>query len=891
MNPGQDTLSKAYDPSQVEQKWYQFWQEQGLFHADENSERPPFSIVIPPPNVTGLLHMGHALNNTLQDILCRWKRMEGYNVLWLPGTDHAGIATQNVVEQQLLKEGTDRHQLGRERFIQRVWRWREESGRTIIHQLKRLGSSCDWERERFTLDEGLSAAVREVFVRLYEEGMIYRGDYIINWCPRCQTALSDLEVEHEEMKGNLYYVRYFWVDGPDHLTVATTRPETILGDTAVAVNPKDPRYTGIVGRQVYLPLVKRPLPVVADEYVSIEFGTGALKITPAHDPYDFQVGVRHQLPSLKVIDEKGQMSEATGQYAGMDRFECRRLLLEELRKEGHLEKVEPHRHAVGHCQRCRTIVEPLLSKQWFVRMEELARPAIEAVQEGRARIIPKGWEKTYFEWMTNIRDWCISRQIWWGHQIPAWHCQDCSGITADRATPAHCKHCGSSKIIQETDVLDTWFSSALWPFSTLGWPQRTRELELFYPTSVLVTAFDILFFWVARMMMMGLKFRGDVPFRDVYIHALVKDIEGKKMSKSRGNVIDPLIMIDRYGADAFRFTLAAFAVQGRDILLSEERIQGYRHFANKLWNAARFVLMNLEGYSHPATPEGEMGDLDQGQLTIVDRWILSRLTGAIRQVKSAMEEYRFNEVANALYQFIWHEYCDWYLELIKPRLRSAGPDRLSAQRVMVWVLDMCLRMLHPIMPFITEELWQQLPVEGETIMRAPFPQVREVWFAPQTEEEMGLTMEVIGEIRNIRSELNIAPSKKVEVILSSPDEGERAMLQAHAEDISLLASLASLTVVSQHEKILGALTSMVSKTEVIVLPGEGIDMEGERKRLRKELAKIEEDLLLLEEKLSREDFRAKAPPEIVEKNLERREALREKESRLRRGLARIEGEA
>ena len=888
-----EPLPKIYDPSTTEEKWYQFWLDRNIFRADEKAETFPFSIVIPPPNVTGSLHIGHALNNTLQDILSRWKRMDGFNVLWLPGTDHAGIATQNVVERQLLEEGTDRHQLGREPFVRRVWRWREESGGIIIEQLKRLGASCDWARERFTLDEGLSAAVREVFVRLYEEGLIYRGDYITHWCPRCQTALSDLEVEHNELDGHLYYVRYFLVNGEGHLTVATTRPETILGDTAVAVNPNDPRYASYVGRQVFLPLIQREIPIIADNYVTVEFGTGALKITPAHDPYDFQVGQRHGLPSCKVIDEKGKMTgEAAGRYVGMDRFQCRQVLLEDLRQAGQLEKIEDHRHAVGHCQRCQTVVEPLLSSQWFVRMETLAEPAIKAVQDGRVRIIPKSWEKTYFEWMTNIRDWCISRQIWWGHQIPAWHCRDCGEITVGRTTPDRCSACQSFRIIQETDVLDTWFSSALWPFSTLGWPQQTKDLQVFYPTSVLVTSFDILFFWVARMIMMGLKFREDVPFRDVYIHPLVRDPHGRKMSKTRGNVIDPLVMIDRYGTDAFRFALTAFAAQGRDILLSEERIQGYRNFTNKVWNAARFVLMNLDGYPTAnregnIQEEGDLYGLEGENLKEVDRWILSRLARTIEQVREALEGYRFNEVASFLYQFIWHEYCDWYLELIKPRLTASGPNRPVVQRIMAGILDLCLRMLHPIMPFITEDIWQQLPVKGDTITLAPFPQQEERWLDSQREEEMTFCMEVIGEIRNIRSELRISPSKKLKALLSSQDNWELNILRRHSEDISLLASLVSLEITSKAEKVKNGIAAATGKTEIFVLPDQEIDLEGKIQRLHKEIAQIEKELTFVEDKLTNEKFLSKAPKEIVEKNVRRKDALKEKETKLRKGVERI----
>ncbi|MDH4099815.1 MAG: valine--tRNA ligase, partial [Nitrospirota bacterium] len=654
-------LSKAYEPAEVEKRWYPFWTEKGYFHAEASSNKKPYAIVIPPPNVTGSLHMGHALNNTLQDILVRWRRMSGDNTLWMPGTDHAGIATQNVVEKQLAAEGKKRDDLGREAFVERVWKWKEESGGIIINQLKRLGASCDWERERFTMDAGLSRAVREAFVHLYEKDLIYRGDYLINWCPRCHTALSDLEVEHEEQKGFLWHIRYPLADGSGHLVVATTRPETMLGDTAVAVNPNDERYSAYIGKKVALPLTKREIPVIADEHVDTEFGTGCLKITPAHDPNDFEIGMKHGLPSLKVIDEGAQMNAEAGSYAGMDRYHARRTIVADLEKAGLLEKTVDHMHSVGHCYRCKTVIEPNLSKQWFVRAKPLAEPALEAVRSGKTRIIPQGWENTYFDWMENIRDWCISRQIWWGHRIPAWHCGDCGKVTVAKLDPDKCGHCGSANIRQETDVLDTWFSSSLWPFSTLGWPDRTPELKTFYPTSTLVTGFDILFFWVARMMMMGIEMMGEVPFRDVYIHALVRDAEGQKMSKSKGNVIDPLIMMEKYGTDAFRFTLAAMAAQGRDVKLAEERIEGYRAFCNKLWNASRFVMMNLEGGSQQAAG---------GQLALPDKWIVSRLQGTIVEVNAALDAFRFNDAANTVYQFLWSEFCDWYLELIKPIMQG-----------------------------------------------------------------------------------------------------------------------------------------------------------------------------------------------------------------------------
>jgi valyl-tRNA synthetase len=711
-----DMMPKGYEPNEVEGKWYKYWEDRGLFRAQAISPKEPYCIVIPPPNVTGSLHMGHALNNTLQDILCRYKRMRGYNVLWQPGTDHAGIATQNVVERDLASKGMNRHQVGREKFIELVWEWKEKYGGVILNQLKRLGCSCDWGRERFTMDEGLSRAVREVFVRLYEEGLIYRGDYIINWCPRCRTALADLEVEHEEMESHLFYIRYPFEDQEGSLTVATTRPETLLGDTAVAVNPEDESYRNLDRLTVRLPVLNRPLPVIFDRYVDKEFGSGALKITPAHDVNDFEIGNTHHLERIRVIDEDGRMNELAGPYEGMDRFECREKILDDLKEAGLLEKVEPYRHAVGHCYRCKSMIEPLLSKQWFVKVGPLADKAVEAVKTGRTRILPPNWELVYDEWMKNIKDWCISRQIWWGHRIPAWYCRECGEVIVARENPAKCDKCGSASPVQETDVLDTWFSSALWPFSTLGWPDVTDELRTFYPTTAMVTGFDILFFWVARMMMMGIHFMGDVPFRDVYIHALVRDAHGKKMSKSKGNVIDPLEVMGRFGTDAFRFTLAALAAQGRDIKLAEDRIQGYRHFVNKIWNSARLVLMNL---SEEAEPE-------EVDYSLADRWVLSRLHQVCREVAKSLDEYRFNDGANLCYQFVWHEFCDWYLELAKEGLYSAEPSvRGSTLAVLVKVLKTILKLLHPFMPFVTEEIWQRLPDTGESIMATEFPRASE----------------------------------------------------------------------------------------------------------------------------------------------------------------------
>ena len=878
-----EMLSKVYEPQEVEQKWYQYWVEKKFFRADENGSSNTFCIVIPPPNVTGLLHMGHALNNTLQDILIRYKRMSGCNTLWMPGTDHAGIATQNVVEKQLQSEGLRRHDVGRKEFVKRVWQWREKYGGIIIQQLKRLGASCDWDRERFTMDEGLSCAVREVFVQLYEEGLIYQGDYIINWCPRCHTALSDLEVEHEEVEGRLYFVRYPLVGSKGFMVVATTRPETMLGDTAVAVHPEDPRYQPLVGKRVLLPLVHKEISVIADEYVDIHFGTGALKITPAHDPNDFEIGNAHGLERVKVIDDDGVMSEQAGPYKGLDRFRCREKILHDLEKMDLIEKIEKYRHQVGHCYRCKTVVEPLVSTQWFVRVKPLAERAMEAVEKGETVIVPKAWEKTYFEWMNNIRDWCISRQIWWGHQIPAWTCNACGKITVARQDPDRCAHCGSADLTQEEDVLDTWFSSALWPFSTLGWPEETKELTLYYPTSVLVTAFDILFFWVARMMMMGLKFMGKVPFREVYIHALVRDVEGQKMSKSKGNVIDPLLVMDKYGTDAFRFTLAALSVQGRDIRLAEERIIGYRNFANKIWNASRFVLMNLEeDDAHP-------GDTTTVSPSLVERWIVSRLHRVVKEVEEAFREYKFNELSHHIYQFIWHEFCDWYLELIKPALYQKDDTvaKRSTQHTMVEVLAASLQLLHPLMPFITEEIWQKLPSTQGSIMVSSYPRYNPEKIDEDAEATMSLLIEVVNSVRNIRWEMNVSPSQMVEVVLLSHNSARLEILAQYRMYIEHLARANRITITQRGERPRAAATAVAQDVEIF-LPLEGIiDFTEEEKRLQKEIAKIDEELVLLTKKLANEDFLSRAPEAIIEKERLKTRALREKRDTLEEGLNRI----
>ncbi len=866
-----------YDPRQVEERWYRVWESRGYFHAVPGSPKKPYAIVIPPPNVTASLHLGHALNNVLQDVLVRWKRMEGWNVLWQPGTDHAGIATQNVVERQLAAEGTTKAALGREAFVERVWRWREESGGTIIRQLKRLGCSCDWTRERFTMDPGLSAAVREVFVRLWEEGLIYQGDYIVNWCPRCQTAISDLEVEYEERDAHLYYIKY----GP--LTLATVRPETKLGDTALAVHPRDKRYAKYVGQTLTVRSVdgEITLKVIADTAVDPKFGTGIVKVTPAHDAADFEIGRRHGLEIRQVIGGDGKMNALAGKYAGLDRFEARQRIVSDLETLGLIERIEPYRHRIGVCYRCWTVVEPLVSTQWYVRTKPLAEPAIKAVREGKIRIVPRGWTRTYFSWMEGIRDWCISRQIWWGHRIPVWHCDVCRILIVSREDPAQCDQCGGP-LRQETDVLDTWFSSALWPFSTLGWPEDTPELRTFYPTACLVTGFDILFFWVARMIMMGLRFMGDVPFRDVYIHALVRDMEGKKMSKSRGNVIDPLEVMDRFGTDALRFTLAALAAQGRDIRLSVERIEGYRNFANKLWNAARFILTNLDGYA-PAGAKGVARSLP-------DRWIRSRLARTVTAVKKGLRAYRFNDAAGAIYQFLWHEFCDWYVECSKLALyRGEDPlARALTQKVLVETLEVTLRLLHPFMPFITEEIWQRLPKgkkSPESIMIADFPRVPRAARDPGAEAEMELLMAVVGAIRNIRGEMGIPPLRPLTAVVR-PTETQAAALRANQPLVEALARI-RLSVDPGARRPHSSAMALVAGMECFVLLEGVVDLAAEARRLTKELGKAEEALRFVEEKLSRQEFRARAPAEVVEREIERRDELIQTVRRLGESLERI----
>jgi valyl-tRNA synthetase len=867
-------FQKSYNSKEAEQKWYDTWVERGYFRAEANPTGEPYSIVIPPPNVTGSLHMGHALNATLQDILTRWMRMKDRKALWLPGTDHAGIATQNVVERQLQTEGMDRHRTGREEFVRRVWQWKEEYGGQIIHQLKKLGASCDWSRERFTLDEGLSNAVREVFVQLYEDGLIYRAARLINWCPRCRTALSDLEVEHEDVEGTLTYIKYPLLDGKGDLTVATTRPETMLGDTAVAVNPEDDRYREFVGKTVELPLTGRRIPVIADPEVDPAFGTGAVKITPAHDFNDEAVAKRQSPPleSITVIGEVGKMTrEAGAKYEGMDRYDCRRRVIEDLREQGLLVKQDTHVHPLGHCYRCKTSVEPYGTPQWFVKTRPLAERAMKVVREKKIRIIPESWENSYFAWMNNIRDWCITRQIWWGHRLPVWYCNDCEEVIVSRDEPEKCPKCSGS-LRRDPDVLDTWFSSALWPFSTMGWPDSTDDLREFYPTSVLITAFDILFFWVARMIMMGLKFMDDVPFRDVYIHAIVRDPEGQKMSKSKGNVINPLVLIDKYGADAFRFTLAAFAAHGRDIKFDEQRVEGYRHFINKLWNATRYILMNTE--------KGE--EIEKGSITLANKWITSRLAFTVDEVNTALQEYRFNDAANSVYQFSWHEFCDWYIEMTKTEISE------HTIACLLNTLETVLRLLHPFMPFLTEEIWQCLPVEkqSESIVLSNYPE----GLRRNLEEEtkMSYIIDAISGIRNIRGELNISPSAVLEVHIKTLDEDVKSTIRDNVRYIEKLARAKAAAIGMDAEKPAGSYTSVKDNLEVYVKPA-GLDVEREIQRLNKEKNKVEESIRFLQKKIHNEGFVKRAPEHIVQKERKKLEELRGKQEKIIESIEKIKG--
>ncbi len=886
-----ELLDKAYSPTEVEQRWYPFWEKKGYFTADNRSKKLRFSIVIPPPNVTGSLHMGHALQHTLHDILVRWKRMSGYNTLWLPGMDHASIAVHYVLDKQLEARGITRFDLGRERFMELAWEWKKTSGGTILNQMRRMGVSCDWSRERFTMDEGLSRAVQEVFVRLFEEGLIYRGEYIVNWCPRCKTAISDLEVAYQTLPGKLWYVRYPLIGEDRYVAVATTRPETMLGDTAVAVHPEDDRYHDIVGKQVLLPVMERAIPIIADSFVDREFGTGAVKVTPAHDPNDFAAGLRHNLPRVTVIDENGMMTEQAGEFAGMDRFACRKELVEQLEAGGFLLKVEDHEHNVGQCDRCSAVVEPKISMQWYLRVDSLAKPGIAAVEDGRIQFVPDAFKKRYFDWMYNIHDWCISRQLWWGHRIPAWYCDSCGNLVVSRTAPASCPKCGSA-LREETDILDTWFSSALWPFSTLGWPENTRDLEVFYPTDVLITGPDIIFFWVARMVMMGLKFMGDIPFRQVHINGIVRDANRKKMSKTKGNVIEPLQLIDEYGADAVRFTLSSMAVPGSDIPFSTERMKGYSAFANKIWNAARFVLMNLRESDHANDPAAidEMIKRGRADLPLEDRWILHRLNEVAADVDAALSKFRFHDASSVIYQFVWHEFCDWYIELMKPVLvDSTFPGDLRDRRVkvLIHVLDSTLRILHPFMPFITEEIWQKLPHEGESIMVEAFPQPIPLREDGQASESMRTLMDLIVSLRSARAEMNIEPKKHLDAVLVIPDKESQTLVTASLEKVRLLARLRDVTIAPLLPPARALLKGVWRLGEF------GLDLKGvmdyaaERERLQKEMDRIKAEIDRVLKKLNSHEFMARAPESVVVESKARHAELVERLGRLEANMMQI----
>ena len=857
-----ESRAKAYEPAEVEEKWYRWWMEQDFFRADADSQKPRYSMVLPPPNVTGNLHMGHALNHTLQDILIRWKRMKGFDVLWLPGTDHAGIATQNVVERQLAEQGKKRTDLGREKFEEMVWAWKDQAETNILNQARRLGCSWDWSRKRFTLDEGLSRAVREVFVRLYQDDLIYRGEYLVNWCPRCSTAISDLEVEYKPSEGKLWHIRYPIQGSDDYVVVSTTRPETMLGDTAVAVHPEDERYRHLHGGKVVLPLMDRDIPVITDNFVEREFGTGAVKVTPGHDPNDFEAGKRHQLLLLKVIGEDGRMTDAAGSYKGMDRYEARKKVVSDLQEQGFLVKIEDHSYNIGVCQRCETVVEPLVSEQWFVKVKPLAEAAIQAVENKQTVIVPENYERIYFEWMRNIHDWCISRQLWWGHRIPAWYCGDCPEVTVALTEPSTCSHCQGSSLRQDSDVLDTWFSSALWPFSTMGWPDQTKDLQVYYPTDTLVTGFDIIFFWVARMMMMGLRFMKAVPFHTVHINGLVRDEQGQKMSKSRGNVIDPLQIIDEYGTDAMRFTLAVMAVPGTDIPFSISRMTGYRAFCNKIWNACRFLLLNLD--QEDPVSEQEVDQLRQSeQLDLGERWILSRLQKVIAETNENLEKFRFHEASNNLYHFFWHEFCDWFIELAKLGFTSENvKERRTTGRLMAYVLESCLRLLHPFIPFITEELWQELPHSGKSVMVAPYPEAHQEWTDPAAEKEMEELQDLVIAIRTSRSENNIDPRKKIPLQLACKPEHQN-FLESQLRPIKHLAQLKEVVFVSNLETG-GLRVQGVSRiADFVLVLDEVIDLGADRTRLSQQIDRSTANVQQLQKKLKNANFVQKAPEHVV----------------------------
>lgn len=865
-------LDKQYSPQNVEDRTYKFWCDHKYFHAEVNPDKKPYTIVIPPPNITGQLHMGHALDETLQDILIRWRRMEGYETLWLPGTDHASIATEAKIVEAMRKEGITKEEIGREKFLERAWEWKAQYGGRIVEQLKKLGSSCDWDRERFTLDEGCSKAVREVFCKLYDKGLIYRGERIINWCPHCLTSISDAEVEYEDQAGHFWHLRYPFKDGSGYLELATTRPETLLGDTAVAVNPNDERYKDMVGKTLILPIVHREIPVIADDYVDIEFGTGVVKITPAHDPNDFEVGLRHNLEVINVLTPDAKIVDDYPKYAGMDRYEARKAIVEDLEAEGALVEIEDYSHNVGTCYRCGTTVEPRVSKQWFVKMEPLAKPAVEVVRNGEVKFVPERFDKTYFHWMENIKDWCISRQLWWGHRIPAYYCDDCGEVMVSAQEVHTCSKCGSTHVHQDPDTLDTWFSSALWPFSTLGYPDDTKELEYFYPTDTLVTGYDIIFFWVARMIFSGVEHMGQVPFHTVLIHGLVRDAQGRKMSKSLGNGIDPLLVIDQYGADALRFTLATGNAPGNDMRFSDEKVKASRNFANKLWNAARFVLMYLgNDYSYPGLPK---------DLAIEDKWILSKVNTLAKEVTDNLERFELGIAVAKLYDFIWDVFCDWYIEIAKIRLQS-GEGADTAKAVLVYVLTDILKLLHPFMPFITEEIYQAIPHDTESIMISKWPEYDPTLSFAAEEAQMEKIMDAIRAIRNRRAEMNIPPSKKSKVYVETAFSDVFAV---GSEFIKRLAYASDVEIADGFGDLGNTVTIVTNDAKIFIPLGDLVDFEAEAKRLQKELAAAEEKLAFINKKLDNPGFVNKAPEKVVQQNRDEAAKLTEKIANLRSSL-------
>ena len=869
-------LPKTYDPSASEEKLYKFWNDSGFFNAEVDENKKPFTIVIPPPNVTGQLHMGHAFDETLQDILIRFKRMQGYSALWMPGTDHAGIATQIKVEENLRKEeGLTRYDLGREKFLERVWDWKHQYGSRIIEQLKKLGSSCDWRRERFTMDEGCSKAVKEVFVNLYEKGLIYKGHRIINWCPNCATALSDAEVEYENQAGKLWHIRYPLTDGSGELVVATTRPETFMGDTGVAVNPNDERYKHLIGKTCILPIMNREIPIFGDEYVDMEFGTGCVKVTPCHDPNDFEMGQRHNLEQILVFNEDATVNENGGKYKGLDRYACREAVIKDLEEGGYLVKIEEHEHNVGTCYRCGTTVEPMTSAQWFVKMAPLAKPAMDVVNDGRVKFVPERFSKTYLRWMENVHDWCISRQLWWGHRIPAYYCDDCGEMVVAREDVTVCPKCGGKHMHQEEDVLDTWFSSALWPFSTLGWPDKTKELDYFYPTSVLVTGYDIIFFWVARMIFSGMEQMKEEPFKTVYIHGLVRDAQGRKMSKSLGNGIDPLEIIDKYGADALRFTLVTGNSPGNDMRFSTEKVESSRNFANKIWNASRFIQMNL------TIDKAELPET----LALEDKWILSKFNDLVKAVTENIDKYELGLAVQKLYDFIWDNFCDWYIEIVKPRLQNKDDVQANenAQKVLCYVLSNTMKLLHPFMPFITETIWQALPHEGESIMISKWPEYQDSLNFVVEAEQVETIMDTIRSIRARRAEMNVPPSKKAQVILFTEN---RQAYEAGSTFFAKLAYASEIQFVDAAPSNVEAMVSVVTKGAQVYMPmGELVDFEKEKARLEKEKAKVQKDIDFVMKKLNNEGFVAKAPAAVIAQEREKAAKYQELMDKLNASLA------